>query len=361
MAYLTLDRDVISHNFQQLKEMFKARNISWSVVTKLLCGHRAYLELLLDLGIEECCDSRISNLKLIKEINPKVQTIYIKPPAKLSIPDIVKYADVSFNTEFVTLKWLSDEAVRQDKKHKALIMIELGDLREGIMGDHLIDFYEKIFDLPNIEVVGIGSNLNCLYGVMPSSDKLVQLSLYKRLIEATFNHFIPWVSGGTSVVIPLILSHQLPSGINHFRIGETLFYGNNITTGEILPGFETNSFKLFSEIIEITKKPMVPTGELELNPSGEQYILNEENRGKESYRAIIDIGKLDTLPEFLHPSDNQISISGASSDMIVLELGKNERNYKVGDLIEFTLDYMGVLGLMNSDYIGKKITSGSNI
>jgi len=360
MAYLTLDRDVISHNFRQLKELFDSRNISWSVVTKLLCGHKEYLELLLDLGIEECCDSRISNLRLIKEINPKVQTIYIKPPAKLSIPDIVRYADVSFNTEFVTLKWLSDEAVKQNRQHKALIMIELGDLREGIMGDYLIDFYEKVFDLPNIQVVGIGSNLNCLYGVMPSSDKLIQLSLYKRLIEATFNHFIPWVSGGTSVVIPLILSHELPTGINHFRIGETLFYGNNITTGEILPGFKTNSFKLYAEIIEITKKPMVPTGELELNPSGEQYILNEENRGKESFRAIIDLGKLDALPEFLHPLDHQISISGASSDMIVMELGENEGNYKVGDLIEFSVDYMGVLGLMNSDYIGKKITSGSN-
>lgn len=359
MAYVTLDKDVIAHNFRELQNIFSSRNIRWSVVTKLLCGHKEYLELLLDLGIEEYCDARVSNLKLIKEIKPDVQTIYIKPPAKLSIPDIIRYADVSFNTEFVTLKWLSEEAVRQNKKHKALIMIELGDLREGIMGDHLVDFYEKIFDLPNIEVVGIGSNLNCMYGVMPSADKLIQLSLYKRLIEATFNHFIPWVSGGTSVVIPLVLYHELPTGINHFRVGETLFYGNNITTGEVLPGFKTNSIRLFAEIIEITKKPLVPSGEMEHNPSGEHYIINDEDRGKESYRAIIDVGKLDTLPQFLHPLDEKLAISGASSDMIVLELGKNKGSYKVGDTVEFLVDYMGALGLMNSYYIEKKITTSN--
>jgi hypothetical protein len=28
-------------------------------------------------------------------------------------------------------------------------------------------------------------------------DKLIQLSLYKQLIEAKFNIEIPWVSGGT--------------------------------------------------------------------------------------------------------------------------------------------------------------------
>ncbi len=359
MAYLTLDKDVIANNYRQLDKLFSEHRIHWSVVTKLLCGHKEYNELILELGAREFCDARISNLKLIKELDPTVQTIYIKPPAKLSIPDIIRYADVSFNTEYVTLKWLSDEAVKQNKTHKALIMIELGDLREGIMGDHLVDFYEKVFNLPNIQVVGIGANLNCMFGVMPSADKLIQLSLYKRLIEATFNHYIPWVSGGTSVVIPLLLNHELPAGINHFRVGESLFYGNNITTGEILPGFKGNSMVLYAEIIEITKKPMIPTGEMEANPSGELFIPDDDQRGKESFRAIIDLGKLDALPQFLHPEDPDIGISGASSDMIVLELGNNEKQYKVGDRISFRLDYMGALGLMSSDYIGKKVTGKS--
>ena len=62
------------------------------------------------------------------------------------------------------------------------------------MGEDLIDFYSRVFDLPNISIVGLGTNLNCLYGVMPSADKLVQLGLYIQLIEARFNKKIPWVS-----------------------------------------------------------------------------------------------------------------------------------------------------------------------
>ena len=53
---------------------------------------------------------------------------------------------MSFNTEFTTIKWLSEEAVKQEKIHRIIIMIELGDLREGILGEHLMAFYKKIFD-----------------------------------------------------------------------------------------------------------------------------------------------------------------------------------------------------------------------
>lgn len=54
-----------------------------------------------------------------------------------------------------------------------IIMIEFGDLWEGIMGENFIEFYEKIFELLNIEIVVIGFNLNCLYGVMFLEDKLI--------------------------------------------------------------------------------------------------------------------------------------------------------------------------------------------
>lgn len=320
----------------------------------MLCGNLQYLKILCETGIEEICDARISNLRLVKEINPAIRTVYIKPPAKRSIKNIIKYADVSFNTQIETIRWLSEEAQRQAKKHHVVIMVEMGDLREGVLGDDLVDFYEKVFELPNIEVVSFGSNLNCLHGVMPSHDKLIQLSLYKQLVETKFHRKIPYVTGGTSVVIPLIFNKQLPKGINHFRVGETLYFGNNLFSLKPIKGMKSDVFKLYAEVIEIFEKPMVPSGDLEANPSGEVFEINEEDYGKTSYRAIIDLGLLDISPDFLIPEAKDFEIIGASSDMIVLDLGDKPK-YKVGDLVPFRLKYMGALALMNSNYIEKKV------
>jgi predicted amino acid racemase len=68
------------------------------------CGNEIYLKEIIALGVREMHDSRISNLKKIKALDPTIQTVYIKPPAKRSIEKIVHYADVSFNTEIDTIK-----------------------------------------------------------------------------------------------------------------------------------------------------------------------------------------------------------------------------------------------------------------
>lgn len=355
MAFLELYRDRLKHNYDFLGKLFEDRDIDWGVVTKLLCGNKAYLQEVINLGVKEIHDSRISNLKAVKQIDKSVQTVYIKPPAKRSIKNIIRYADVSFNTSLETIKLLSKEAEKQDKIHKIIIMIEMGDLREGVLGENVIEFYSNIFELPNIEVIGLGTNLNCLHGVMPSQDKLIQLSLYEQVIEAKFDRKIPWVSGGTSVTIPLLLKNMRPLGVNHFRVGEILFFGLNLFTMKTVKGMKDDVFKLHAEIIELYEKPKVPVGELAENPSGDVTEINEDDYGKTSYRAIIDIGLLDISPEYLIPDDRKIEISGASSDMLVIDLGKTRRNYKVGDLVSFKLRYMGALSILNSAYIEKKI------
>lgn len=353
MAFITLNKKKLKDNFTVLDKLFRKHKKDWAIVTKLLCGNKDYLKEVLDLGIEEVCDSRIKNLKVIKSMAPEVQTVYIKPPSKRSIRTIVKYADVSFNTESDTIRLLSEEAKRQGKIHRVVIMIELGDLREGIMGEHLLDFYRKIFELSNIEVVAIGSNYNCLHGVMPSVDKMIQLSLYKQLIEVAFNKKIRWVTGGTSVVIPLLKRKQLPGAINHFRVGETLFFGADLFNGGKFKDMHDDVFILYSEIIEITQKPVVPIGELAQNPSGDTFEINESDYGKSSYRAILDLGLLDISPDYMIPCEPDMKVISASSDMLIIDLGDNEKKLKVGDLINFRLKYMGALSLFNSDYVEK--------
>ncbi|PRY91954.1 putative amino acid racemase [Marinilabilia salmonicolor] len=355
MAFITLDRKKLKENYNYLDNLFGEHSIDWAIVTKMLCGNKAYLKEVFDLGIKQVCDSRVSNLKAIKAVNPEMETIYIKPPPKRSIPSIVRYADVSMNTTFETVQLLSEEARRQGKTHKIIIMVEMGELREGVMRDDVVDFYSRVFEMPNIEVIGIGTNLSCLYGVLPNQDKLIQLSLYKQLIENKFNKKIPYVSGGSSVTIPLIHQGLLPETINHFRVGETLFLGTNVYDGSQFEFMHNDVIKIYAEIIELFEKPTVPQGDMGSNLEGETFEFDQDKSNERSCRALIDLGLLDIEEKRLIPADDSFDLAGASSDMIVVNLGDNERNLKVGDLLEFKTDYMGALRLLNSRYIDKRV------
>ncbi len=355
MAYITLDIAKLKYNYEFIDKLFKKNNIEWSVVTKLLCGNKEFLQALLDLGVRQASDSRVTNLRILKNLNKEIETIYIKPPAKSNIISVVKYADISMNTEVRTIELLSAEAKKQGKTHKIIIMVELGELREGVIGEKLLSFYKKISTLDNIEIIGIGSNLSCLYGVLPDQDKLDELIRHKEAIETRFGKKIKYLSGGSSVTMHLLLENSLPKKINHFRVGETLFFGTDVYTGLNLNALHNDILNLYCQIIEIQEKPMEPEGDFGTNLEGNSYNVNEDLIGMTGVRAIIDIGLLDVDPQHLRPIDENVNIVGATSDMIVVNLDDVKRKYKVGDFIEFGLDYYSTLKLLNSKYVDKVV------
>lgn len=361
MAYVEMNPEKLKSNYEFLDKLFRDNNIRWSVVSKLLCGNVDYLKELLSYNLQEICDSRITNLKSIKSLRPDISTIYIKPPAKNSIKDVISYADISMNTELSTIRLLNNEAKRQHKVHKIIIMIEMGELREGIIRDDIISFYSDVYQLSNIEVAGIGTNLTCLYGILPNHDKLIQLSLFEQLIEAKFNTRIEYVSGGSSVTIPLLMQNLLPKGVNHFRVGESLFLGTDVYNDTFLQGLESDIFILYSEIIELIEKPVVPMGEFGTNVEGDSANFDENLIGTTSNRAIIDIGLLDVDQKQISPVDEAIHIVGGSSDMFVIDLGDNPNKYKVGDRLAFRMNYLGTVRVLNSKYIEKRIANVQKI
>ncbi|MFP5385579.1 MAG: alanine racemase [Bacteriovoracia bacterium] len=356
MAKLYLYRSKLRHNYQFLKKKFSKHNIDWAIVTKLLCGNKKFLQEVLELNPSQVCDSRISNLKMIKELRPDMETVYIKPPAKSVIKSLVRYADVSFNTEYETIRSISREAIAQGKVHKVIVMIELGDLREGILGENLEEFYSKIFKLKGINVIGLGTNLNCLHGVMPSEDKLLQLCMYKKILELKFNRKLPYVSGGTTVTLPLLLkSKSFPAEVNHFRVGEALFFGADLFEEKTIQGMYPFTFELEAQVIEVSEKPSEPFGDLKANPMGVKYKKKDVPKNKKSQRAILDIGVLDVHPQFLIPKNKKLKIVGASSDMLVIDISKSTHKYPVGSTMKFELRYMGALSLLNSRYVDKEV------
>ncbi|MCK4656235.1 MAG: alanine racemase, partial [candidate division Zixibacteria bacterium] len=216
MNRVTIDLHGLKHNLRIIKDWMGEHSASWTVVTKVLCGHADTLRALQLLGVRSMGDSRLVNLKAIDKIVPDFESWYLRVSDISSVKEVANLADVSLNSEIEVIKILNEEAERLNKIHRIIIMIELGDLREGILPGSLTRFYEQVFELPNIEVIGIGANLGCLAGAVPNVDQFTQLSLYRELLELKFRRKLPMISGGSSSVLPLLLEGTLPKAINHF-------------------------------------------------------------------------------------------------------------------------------------------------
>ncbi|CAM1360948.1 Predicted amino acid racemase [Tenacibaculum sediminilitoris] len=362
MAELIIYSERIKDNIKKLSSFFEQNHIEWSLVTKVFSGDKTFLNAILTPDVTEKInsigDSRLTSLRNLREVNPNLRTIYIKPPAKIYADDVVEYADISLNSSLSTIESLNEAAKKKDKIHKIIIMIEMGELREGVKRDDILGFYEKVFNLSNIEVIGIGSNLGCMYGVEPTYDKLLQLSLYKELISAKFNKDLKYVSGGTSITLPLVENGVAPKDINHFRIGEAAFFGVSPLENKRFQDLYTKTFEFYANVIELEKKKIVPDGIISEASIGHTSKYNESDIQETSYKAILDFGLLDVDKDDIEVEDKDISFVGITSDMLVIDVGLNKDasgkvKYKVGDKVKFSLSYMGVARLLSSKFIDK--------
>jgi len=358
MNRLIIDLPELRHNLDAIGSWMDRFGARWSVVTKVLCGHTDALKALQLMGVRSMGDSRLDNLRAIERIVPDFESWYLRLPHVTAVPEIVRLADVSLNSEIEIIKKLNDEAKRQGYTHRIIIMIEVGDLREGILPGSLVEFYEQAFDLSNIEVLGIGANLGCLVGLAPNIDQFTQLVLYRELLELRFKHKLPLISAGSSAVLPMMLDGTLPKAINHFRIGESIFLGTDLVNGGTLNGLSDRVVMLEAEIAEIQEKGLVPLGETSNitpfnNTNGGDY-----RPGQRGYRALVTVGQLDTDIEGLIPVDSRYLIAGASSDITVVNLGENPEGLSVGDSLKFRVNYSAFLRLMSGKYFAKEVRPG---
>jgi predicted amino acid racemase len=363
MAELTIHTTNIKSNISTLSDFFKKHEIKWSLITKVFSGDIDFLKQILSPDIinkiDTIGDSRLTSLKNLRTVNPEMKTIYIKPPAVVYAKDIVEYADVSLNSSLETIVALDEAAALIGKTHQVIIMIELGELREGVAEGDVQDFYDSIFRMKNIEVVGLGSNLGCMYGIEPTYEKLKHLCDIKAMIKRKFNRELPLISGGTSITLPLIEKGHVPKEINHFRIGEAAFFGISPLFNEQFLNLSQNTFTFEANIIELEEKGMVPDGKIGEANIGHTAGYEEYEEDETSFKGILDFGMLDVDRADITPIDKSLTFVGITSDMIVVDLGKNKTadgkvKYQVGDKISFTPTYMGVARLLNSKFIDKK-------
>lgn len=348
---LVIDLKKVKNNLDRITEMVKGSGSSLMIVTKGYSADMEIFKILDGSDIDYLADSRIQNLK--KYEGAKKERVLLRLPMNSETDEVVKYADISLNSELKTIKNLNESARRQNKIHKILLMIDLGDLREGIFfknEDEIYSTVEEVLKLNNIELFGLGVNLTCYGAVIPKSDNLSILVEIARKIEKKFDIKLQMISGGNSSSIYLIGRKELPEGINNLRVGEAFLLGGETAYSQKLEGFYDDAFTLEAEIVELKEKQSVPIGETGVDAFGNKPVYEDRGIIK---RAIIAVGRQDVDPDALHPIDSKIDILGASSDHLILDISKSDMKYKVGDIVNFKLSYSSLLRATTSGYVDR--------
>ena len=348
---LVIDLKKVKNNLDRITEMVKGSGSSLMIVTKGYSADMEIFKILDGSDIDYLADSRIQNLK--KYEGAKKERVLLRLPMNSGTDEVVRYADISLNSELKTIKNLNESARRQNKIHKILLMIDLGDLREGIFfknEDEIYSTVEEILNLKNIELFGLGVNLTCYGAVIPKSDNLSILVEIARKIEKKFDIKLQMISGGNSSSIYLIGRKELPEGINNLRVGEAFLLGGETAYSQKLEGFYDDAFTLEAEIVELKEKQSVPIGETGVDAFGNKPVYEDRGIIK---RAIIAVGRQDVDPDALHPIDSKIDILGASSDHLILDISKSDMKYKVGDIVNFKLSYSSLLRATTSGYVDR--------
>ena len=276
----------------------------------------------------------------------------LRSPPIARVEEVVRTVDISLQSELAIIRELSRIAERMGRVHDIMLMVDLGDLREGIWPSDCCRRSRQVLELKGVRIAGIGTNLSCFGAIMPTEENLGQLVAHAYKVERLTGISLDWVSGGNSSSLPLLLEGTLPAGINNLRDRRGNPAGRAAKRSATTPWeeLELDACRLTGELIEVKMKPSRPIGKSGYDAFGNQPVFVDEG---DRLRAIANIGREDVLIEGLTPIDKGVRVLGASSDHLLLDVTDAEPPLAVGDRVAFRMNYGAMLAAMTSEYVEK--------
>jgi len=358
MAYpqVIVDTAAVEDNARLVVDLCSRRGVSVIGVTKLTCASPEVARAMLRGGVRGLADSRLENLQRLRQAGIDALLTLLRLPMLSQVRDVVEISDVSLNSEPVTVRALGAAAKALGRRHRVILMVDCGDLREGVwVGEgsfeHLRALARAAGRQSHLEVEGVGTNLTCYGGIAPSSENMTLLLQAKGIVEEEIQRSVPVVSGGNSANLLALQTGDIPAGINQLRVGEAILLGNETLHRQPLAGARSDAIVVQAEVIEIKRKPSVPVGTICQDAFGEVPCF--EDRGHRT-RAILALGRQDVTVRGLIPTDPKIEILGASSDHLIIDA--TEAGLSVGSTVTFLPNYSATLALFTSRYVRKVYT-----
>jgi predicted amino acid racemase len=337
----------IEQNTRLVVDRLASTGIRVVGITKAVLGSPGVGAAMLRGGARGLGDSRVPNLARLAGLDRSPLRTLVRSPALSQVTQVVEFADISLNTEAVVLAALDRAASQQKRMHAVVLMVELGDLREGIALGDVPEAVRAVLAHSSLRLVGLGANLACQSGVVPDDRNMAILSGLADDIEALHGISLDVVSGGNSANLNWALRTRDVGRIDELRLGEAILLGVDPLYRRPIPGLHTDAFTLTAEVIEVAMKPAQPWGDSAQTAFGEAPVRTGSGI---VHQAILALGRQDVDPDGLQPPEG-ITILGMSSDHLVVDLG--DHLVAVGDEIDFGVAYGALVRAMTSPFVTK--------
>lgn len=348
----------IQANARYLVRRLGARGLSVTGVTKAICGDPDVAGAMLDGGVAGLADARIANLFRMRTAGITCPISMIRAPLLSEMEDAIQYCDASYNSEMDTILKLGAAASKLGTSHDVILMIEMGDMREGILPENLNDFVARVIATPGVTLKGIAANFACMGNVAPTAGDMSRLSRLATQVEGACGSFVEIVSGGGSANLPWALGDVATGRVNNLRLGEAILLGTDPVTGQPITGLHTDAFALFAEVIETRLKPSsLPTRSIAPELGMLKLVRNDDLQA----RTILAVGQQDTDASGLtFPSG--FMFLGATSDHTVVDTAKSA--VPIGSEMKMSMNYSALMRAMSAPDVakvvhGKQMMNGS--
>ncbi|HTK63787.1 MAG TPA: alanine/ornithine racemase family PLP-dependent enzyme [Pseudonocardia sp.] len=347
----------IEQNTRMLVDRLIPAGIRVTGITKAVLGSPGIGAAMLRGGAIGLGDSRVSNLARLAEAGGSSggssgSRTLIRSPMLSQVDRTVEVADVSLNTEASVLAALDRAAGSAGRTHRIVLMVELGDLREGIAVADVPDAVRTVLRYPSLRLAGLGANLACQNGVVPDDRNMGVLSGLVESMERRHGITFDVVSGGNSANLNWAMTTLGVGRVDELRLGEAILLGVDPLHRTPVSGLHTDAFTLTAEVIEVAVKPAQPWGDLAQAAFGHAVA---RTGGGTVHQAILALGRQDVDLDGLHPPEG-MTILGMSSDHLVIDVG--DHAVVVGDEIDFGVGYGALVRAMTSPFVTKIERSG---
>lgn len=353
-----VDLDKIRLNTRCLVDRLKPHGIDVTGVTKAVCGRPSIAQAMLDGGAVGLAEARISNVQRLRRAGLTCPISMIRTPMLSQVVQVIQSCDVSYNSERVVIAALAEAAVRAGTTHSIVLMVEMGDRREGIMPEDLAALAQHVTTLPGVDLWGIAANFACLSGVGPNAATMRKFSDLATRTEGICGPLLASVSGGNSASLPWALGPWPSLRINNLRLGEAILLGKDPVSGEHIDGLYRDAFTLVIEVIETIYKPDLVAAMVADPVLKSLRVIPAENH----LRSIVALGRQDTEIEGLSFPEGTVILGATSDHMVIIN---RAAPMPVGSELRLGMNYGALMRIMAApdtvmEYIGTANGSDSH-